>query len=117
MKYQSLILTAVLASAAVFATSSYAAECTGECPKAQKPAPISVVQPTNLPLRFEGATIEIELTIDEDGVPHNVRAARWMPSDLAKVLIPTIEQWRFTPQYKDGKPVTTRVILPIKLEV
>ena len=86
------------------------------------PAPVvttpfvkEVVHPSGLMPRHEGVTVNVCLTIDTQGQPHDIRLLAPRDPYLVKQLIPTIAQWRFAPATKDGVPVTMRVILPVKL--
>ena len=118
MKTRIPFLAAALASVAFSTTAAFAhtADCAAKTePKATLPVPVEVVHFSNLPRQYENVTIKLALTIDEKGQPHNVRAAEPIPADLAKRILPLVTQWRFTPSYVDGKPVTARVILPLEL--
>jgi outer membrane biosynthesis protein TonB len=103
---------ALLLSCAAFAGTPAAAAVDV---RSSLPVPVSVVHPTNLPLRFKDTTVQVVLTIDAQGVPHDVSAAGGMPADFAKQLLPVVAQWRFSPMYENGKAVAARVILPIEL--
>jgi outer membrane biosynthesis protein TonB len=120
MKKITILLAATLAGVAFSATNSFAAandQCAAcSTAKATLPVPISVVHPTNLPRQYENVTVQIELTIDENGVPHNVKPAGQMPKDLAARLLPAVSQWRFKPSHTaDGKAIATTVVLPLEL--
>ncbi len=79
------------------------------------PVPVKAVHPTRIPLQYEGSEVALAMTIDKDGVPHDVRAAGWIPSDLAARVIPAVRQWRFSPAYVNHKPAAVSVVLPLKL--
>lgn len=79
------------------------------------PVPTKIVHPMNIPRHYENAVVEIVFTLDAAGVPRNVATLRNQPAELTKQLIPAVSAWRFTPYYKDGKPVSVRVVLPLRL--
>ena len=79
------------------------------------PLPVKVVNPTDLPRRYLDATVMLELTVDKSGQPRDITVLRPIDPELAQSLIPTLAQWRFSPAQRDGQPVTTRIVLPIKL--
>lgn len=79
------------------------------------PAPVTIVAPTDLLARYRNSVVRLSMTIDASGVPRQVAAVTWMPAALANRVLPAVEQWRFTPAYRDGRPVAVSVILPIKL--
>lgn len=119
MKNRTLFLAVALVSVAFFSPVSFAGSTNpspaSATPKATVPVPLKMVHFSNLPRQYENVTIKLTLTIDEQGLPHNVQPAEPMPKDLAQRILPVIAQWRFKPSYVDGKPVVARVILPLEL--
>jgi TonB family protein len=79
------------------------------------PAIAKVVNPTRLPQRYEGATVNISLTVDPTGQPRHIKLLTPADPELARSLIAAVSQWQFTPVQKNGVPVATKVMLPIKL--
>jgi TonB family protein len=79
------------------------------------PTVAKVVNPTRLPQRFEGSTINVSLTVDAKGQPHNIKLLNASDADLVKSLTAAVAQWEFTPVQKNGVPVATKVVLPLKL--
>ena len=79
------------------------------------PKPIKVVHPVDLPPSFKNAEVMLSFVLDQNGVPHDVTAVKYLPDSVANKLLPVVAQWRFTPMLKDGHPVQARVILPLKL--
>ena len=118
MKTSRLILGAALA-AGLFSTSAFAyveqPTPWPQAPRADVPVVAKVVKPTNLPLSSEGMTVDVSFTVDKDGQPRDIRLVSINDSALEKKLIPALSQWRFTPVQKNGVPVSTRVIMPLKL--
>jgi len=80
-----------------------------------KPSVLSTVSPTELPLRHEGALVEVTLVVDASGQPHSIHVVSPADPALAKRLVPAISQWRFSPAHRNGVPIATRVVLPLQL--
>lgn len=103
-------LSAVAAAASTM-EQSYLASCRKD-PAA--PVPVSVVSPTVGP-EFHGAFVQLEFVVDVDGKPagFSVKSA---PDDmLAMVVVEAVKKWRFQPAKVDGKPVATKVGLPVRI--
>ncbi len=80
------------------------------------PKPVKVVRFHNIPQRFADAIVQVEMTIDAEGRPRDIRGKKPLPSDLASRVVPALSQWTFTPaRDKDGNPVAIRVVLPLRL--
>ncbi|HEU5079500.1 MAG TPA: hypothetical protein VFT72_09810 [Opitutaceae bacterium] len=85
-----------------------------EC--AQLPSILETVRFRGVPARFNDTTVQVLMTIDEDGLPRDIKGLEPLPLDLASSLVPSIERWKFNPALdKDGKPIALRVVLPVKL--
>ena len=83
--------------------------------KFEKPAPTSVVSPTQVPSSYEGRTVNVTLTIDAAGQPHDVKVVSAKDPYLTKSLVAAISKWSFTPARKNGVAVPTKVLLPVEL--
>ena len=115
---KNLLISAALVSASVFATSSFAATAVDACTTEASPSapvPVSVVSPTDLPRTFRPTTVQVTLTIDEKGVPHNVKPVGFVDRDVAKRVIAAVSQWRFTPKQVNGQAVAGRFVLPLEI--
>ena len=116
MKKPNLFFTAAftvgLLSVQVFAVT---AASTTPAPAAtgDRPVLVSMVNPTNLPQRHACATVRLAFTVDEHGRPRNINLLSPADPVLSENLLPSIAQWRFTPAYKNGVAVATRVLLPL----
>jgi len=118
MKTSQLLLGTALA-AGLFSTSAFAyveqPTPWPQAPRADVPVVTKVVKPMGLPLRAEGQTVNVAFTVDPTGQPRNIRLLSVSDSDLERKLIPALAQWRFAPVQKNGLPVSTRVVMPVKL--
>jgi len=118
MKMLKLLVGAVLAGG-VFSTSALASVDTPtpwpQLARTDQPTVTRVVNPTGLPQRVEGATVDVAFVIDRAGQPHNIRLLGSSDPALVQRLLPAIAQWRFTPAQKKGAPVASYVVMPIKL--
>jgi TonB family protein len=111
---------AVLISLVAFASVSASAKTDEQaylesCRKAPGvPVPVSVVAPTVGP-EYTGATVQLEFIVDASGKPASFSVKSASDDTLATAVVQAVKQWRFTPAVKDGSPVATRVILPVKI--
>lgn len=110
-----LLITTALASLTLSQGSLFAA-APATTDARTKPYPVSIVEPNRLPRDYENALVSLKLTIDAQGVPHNVRPAEWIPSAVAERLVSAVSQWRFEPARVNGRAVPTTAILPLKLQ-
>ena len=111
----STVVFAGLLSVSAFATTPAAHRQATAALKFEKPAPATVVSPTELPPSFEGRTVDVSLTIDAAGQPHDVKVVSTNNKSLRKSLVAAISQWSFKPARKNGVPVSTKVLLPVEL--
>lgn len=79
------------------------------------PQPTKMVKPSNLPLGYVDATIEISYTIDPTGVPRDIQIIAPKDPALTKSVVSAISQWRFKPVYQAGVAVATKVIQPLRI--
>lgn len=79
------------------------------------PLPARVVNPTDVPRRYQGTVANFTLTVDETGRPRDIAMATPADPELASLLVPVVAQWRFTPAQSNGVPVAKRILLPIAL--
>jgi len=80
------------------------------------PAPVKIVNPVDLPSRFENEIVTLSLIIDANGVPHDVKVVSRGDREASKSLVSAVAQWKFTPGLLNGVPVPTRVTLPLELK-
>ena len=78
------------------------------------PVPVTVVSPTVGP-EFNGATVQLEFVVDADGKPAEISIKSATDDVLATAVVKAVKQWRFLPAEVDGKPVATKVALPVKV--
>jgi periplasmic protein TonB len=78
------------------------------------PVPVAVVSPTVGP-EFNGASVQLEFVVDESGKPAHFSVKSTTDEALVRVVVDAVKQWRFKPAVTDGKPVATKVALPVKI--
>ena len=78
------------------------------------PVPVAVVSPTVGP-EFNGATVQLEFVVDAEGKPTEFSIKSATDDVLATAVIKAVKQWRFLPAEVNGKPVATKVGLPVKI--
>ncbi len=116
MKTSQTILSAVI-FAGLLSVSSFAQVVVSPLATAKfdAPVPAKVVNPVDLPRSFMREIIQVALTIDAAGQPHDVKVVSTKDRAVAKSLTAAVSQWQFTPARENGVPVSCSVILPLEL--
>ncbi len=78
------------------------------------PVPISVVAP-EVSGFDAGETVQVEFVVEATGNPSAVSVKSSTDRVLADAVVDAVRQWRFTPALRNGTPVATRVVLPIRI--
>jgi TonB family protein len=58
-------------------------------------------------------TVTVVLVVSSKGIPKDVHIIKGLDKELDQSTVEAVEQWRFEPAKKDGKPVAVRVSLDI----
>jgi TonB family protein len=67
-------------------------------------------------LRLSG-TVLVSLVVDENGNPQQVRVVRRMGHGLDEQAVKAVQQFRFKPAVKDGKPVAARITVAMTFRI
>jgi periplasmic protein TonB len=59
-------------------------------------------------------SVTVALVISSKGVPRNVHVVKGLDKEVDQNTVEAVEQWRFAPAQKDGKPVAVKVSLEIQ---
>jgi len=59
--------------------------------------PTTVVAPTDLPLGFHGAAMNVEFTLDAAGRPQDIRVPSVYDPQLKRQVVKAFSQWQFAP--------------------
>ena|SRR6185295_2146801 len=78
------------------------------------PVPVRVVSPIVGP-EFNGGSVKLEFVVDANGRPAEFSVKSATDDALATVVVEAVKKWRFLPAEVGGKPVATRVALPVKI--
>lgn len=78
------------------------------------PVPVTVVSPSVGP-EYNGASVKLEFVVDAAGKPSEFSITSASDEVLATAVVKAVKQWRFLPAEVNGKPVATRVALPVKV--
>ncbi|MEO5959022.1 MAG: TonB family protein [Opitutaceae bacterium] len=78
------------------------------------PVPIAVVSPS-VGAEYNGATVQLEFVVEATGKPAALSVKSITDEKLAVAVMDAVKQWRFKPAEADGKPVATKVLLPVKI--
>ena len=79
------------------------------------PIPISVVSPQVDSGTIPGESVEVEFTVNTTGKPSNISVLSSKDYALSDAVVTAVKQWQFKPAQKDGAPVATKVILPVRV--
>jgi len=66
--------------------------------------------------RHQG-TVVLELVVDTDGLPRDIKVSRPLSRDFDKAAINAVKTWRFVPASKDGKPVATEIDVEVSFHL
>ena len=78
------------------------------------PVPVTVVSPAVGP-EFNGGSVQLEFVVDAQGKPAEFTITSASDEVLATAVVKAVKQWRFLPAEVNGKPVATKVALPVKI--
>ena len=78
------------------------------------PVPLSVVSPAVGP-EFNGGSVQLEFVVDAEGKPAEFSIKSASDDVLATAVVKAVKLWRFQPAEINGKPVATKVALPVKI--
>ncbi len=78
------------------------------------PVPITVVTPSVGP-GYAGSVVELEFVVDATGLPTAMTVKSSPDHVVAEAVVDAVKQWRFSPAVRDGSPVATKVVLPVKI--
>jgi len=101
-----LYIAGVLGSAPVFARAQ----------KTIPPQPVHMVTaeyPESAIREGLEGTVLVMLTIPPDGVPKDVKLAKGLRPDFDKSAIESMQQWRFRPATRDGKPIEVTITIEV----
>jgi TonB family protein len=62
-------------------------------------------------------TVALQVTIDENGVPQDIKIVRPLGFGLDQKAIEAVQQWRFKPTLLNGKPVTVSTNIEISFRL
>ena len=62
-------------------------------------------------------TVVLHVLVDEKGNPRDVKVLRPLGSGLDQKAIEAVQQWRFAPGLKDGKPVPVEARLEVNFRL
>ncbi len=86
----------------------------------ERPLPLHRVAPQYPPiLKYFGLEgwVRVLFVVDEDGRPESAKVGSASHPGFGPRAVEAVEQWRFAPAYKDGVPVETRMMLPIRFNL
>lgn len=108
-------LVLLLSAGALASAATPEREYLASCRKAPGvPVPVRVVTPLVGP-EFIGARVELQFVVDAQGRPAGISIVSSPDRELGLQVVDAVKQWRFQPAEVDGKPVATKVALPVNI--
>jgi len=98
MKIKSIVATAALLGV----MSATASALTTTAVSFEAPVPVKTIQPIELPASHRSSAINLSMTIDAAGKPHNIRVADVRDQAAYKRIIATVSHWEFAPPRQHG---------------
>ena len=77
------------------------------------PIPIAVVSPP-AGSGFVGEMVEVEFTVDAMGKTSGFTVMSKTDATVADAIVEAVKQWQFAPAERNGEPVATKVLLPVR---
>lgn len=105
------LLAALVASANTANEQAYLETCRKD---PEVPVPITVVSPS-VSTDYNGAVVQLEFVVNEDGRPVEFSIKSTPDDVLAKAVVEAVKQWRFQPAEIDGAPIAKKCALPVKI--
>ncbi len=114
-------LAVLLSLGALSSLSAFAAEKTPEqsylenCRKdAGFPVPTVVVSP-RVSQEAANQVVELEFVVESTGATSGFRVKSAQDILVADAVVDAVKQWRFSPAQRNGAPVATKVVLPVRI--
>lgn len=79
------------------------------------PVAISTVTP-EVSSYYVGDKVELAFVVNEKGKAVDITSATKADPELVKTLSEAVSKWTFTPAYRNGTPVSTKVLLPVVIK-
>jgi len=62
-------------------------------------------------------TVILELVVDRDGLPRDIKVSQSLSRDFDKAAVNTVKTWKFSPATKDGKPVAAVINIEVSFHL
>lgn len=78
------------------------------------PVPVTVVSPEVSGYDI-GESVKVEFVVDTTGRTSDISIKSASDRELAEAVVDAVKEWRFTPAQRNGIPVATKVLLPVRV--
>jgi TonB family protein len=62
-----------------------------------------------------GQAVQVEFVVDTTGHTSGVSVKSAQDRAFADAVVDAVKQWQFTPAQRNGAPVATKVVLPVRV--
>lgn len=108
-------MPSTLAGEKTYAAATETDELPGEWPKVV--SHVAPLYPAALHAAKIQGEVQVSLIVTKDGDPTQVEVQSSDHADFNAPAIEAVKQWKFTPGLKGGRPVNTRMVVPIRFEL
>lgn len=95
-------------------------EVSDDPPGKQRPRPLKIVRPvypTALRLTGTEGEVDVEFVVDTTGRVRDAHAIRSTHPGFGEIAAESVRSWRFLPAMVDGRPVNTRMRVPVRFRM
>ncbi|AWI08950.1 energy transducer TonB [Ereboglobus luteus] len=87
--------------------------------KPEFPAPVRVVAPSSALLAGDenDGSVDVTFVVNAKGRPTAITVAYASDEALVGPVVEAVERWKFTPAIREGVPVATKVMLPVRFTI
>ena len=62
-------------------------------------------------------TVVLQMVVGADGLTHDVKVDQALDSELDAQAVKAVQQWKFEPAQKDGKPIAVRIKVQVDFKL
>lgn len=114
-KVAAVIITVALTITALVAKTVEQSYIEAHVGRTDIPVPIEVVAPqARLSSMDDAVTVHLAFVVDESGRPTDITVVSSTDAAVAASAKEAVAKWRFDPVKRNGEPIATKVVLPVR---